>query len=133
MIKINQYEKKCNSIKLKCEYCSFIISFSWLKGHIKRCLEDIVLIRGAYSVNGIKPVDEFIKSKLFEDKSNSAFESNSTLSSIDKCIFFEDKSNSMDKCNFFEDKSNFLEDKCNFFKDNPAEPKYYKHYLLVSK
>ena len=60
-----------------------------------RFYEDIVLPRGVYSIgepasqiNGIRPVNDFIQSKFLEDKSNS------TLTSIDKCYFFNNNSNS---------------------------------------
>ena len=66
---------KCNATKMKCEYCTSIISFSWLKGHMKNFHEEINLTRGVYSVyelesiNKIKPVSQFIKSNaVFEPK-----------------------------------------------------------------
>ena len=38
--------KECNSSKVKCEYCSSIISFSGLRGHIKNSHKDIDLVKG---------------------------------------------------------------------------------------
>ena len=43
--------KECNSTKVKCEYCTSMLSFSGLKGHIKNSHKEINLHRGVYSVN----------------------------------------------------------------------------------
>ena len=93
---------------------------------MERFHKEIVSPRGVHSVNEVKPVSKTMKSNFLENKSNSTFESNSALSSIDKCSFFEYKSNSIDM-------SKFLEDQRTCFADNPDEPKYYTYYLIVSE
>ena len=91
MIKKKSICKECNSSKVRCEYCSTNFSFSRLKGHIRRFLEDIVLPRGvdsiwetASQINGIKHDNELIKSEFLEDQGTSfADKSNSAPASID--------------------------------------------------
>ena len=56
---------------MRCEYCSFIFSFSGIKGHIKKAHKEIVFPRGVHSTKElestkIKPVNEFIKSNTIE-------------------------------------------------------------------
>ena len=45
--------KECNATKVKCEHFTAIISFSWLKGHIKKFHEETNLPRGVYSVKSL--------------------------------------------------------------------------------
>ena len=50
--------KECNSTKVKCEYCTSILSFSGLKGKIKNSHKEIILPRGVDSVNALEPISK---------------------------------------------------------------------------
>ena len=59
MIKKKSICKEYNSIKVKCEYCPSIISFSGLRSHIKNSHKEIDLAGGIYKE--VKEESEYYK------------------------------------------------------------------------
>ena len=98
---------ECNSTKVKCEYCTSLLSFSGLKGHIKNSYKEINLLSGVYSVNvlesinKIKPVNEFIKSNPLDGEAWSRTHKSNPIdkSNIIEKFIITDKSDTKDKSN----------------------------------